>query len=439
MMEKKGNKKYAISDSMFLRYRLMSLLYLLFLVLAITQVSNAWMPLTGWIGTELRNEQQSISLNSEEVYEVITSDSFLGVRNRLIELRETDERSEGLVQRYIVEGELGVDFQKEILRLFGQLPEEVRNNLEKGVMSDDFENGIAQVDDKSWLKWKFKNLTPSLAEIVFEQMTLAVLNVAEASETDSKISPTRRWDVNDLKGYRYIGDSIALSFPGGIVEWSRNGSVKDLGTGKYHVINESDLGKWTYRVLSEDGKPQAIGKVDIRTKPKKLAQKSIETTAFWLPGDTIKIFNSLWKKVSIPSNVGKVSSTGDGLFYLQFNAPGTHKYDVTLTTGVIIQKEAVVNEFPVPELRRSIRVADLSIADDSCVELIPDDEESNYSIVSIEGVIVFKDAHEEFALETSCLNLKDLKEMPVAIHYNKIILEFRGNKIEMNHHTMKVL
>ena len=80
----------------------MNLLYLLFLVLAVVQISNEWLPMAQWINNELRAEQKSIGLENPELLAILHSDDFQAIRSRLVELSSMDAASEGLVDDVLV-------------------------------------------------------------------------------------------------------------------------------------------------------------------------------------------------------------------------------------------------------------------------------------------------------------------------------------------------
>ncbi len=441
-MESKGNKKYALSNSMFLRFRLMSLLYLLFLVLAITQVSNAWMPLNLWLSDELREEQSQIQTGSAALQKRLDAPEFLAIREGIIELREADVRSEGLVRRFLMEGDLGKSMQKELLEIFYLLPQNAQNSLRGHALSSDFENGFENLDQSEWRKWKFKNLTPGLVEILFEQMVLSLMDAADLALVEGSSANERilRWPIWDI-GIRYVGDSLPLNWKGGQIKWIKergNGDELEKTSAKWLLLEDQHKGTWEYKILNDLEEIVGSGNIEVKNRPRYKEQKLEYTKAFWLPGDTLRIYNSNWKSVSIDNSKGRVIRSEEGLFWIRVDVPGITLIEVTDILGEKTTEELRVNNFPVPELRKTV-AWNQRLAQSNCLELQLSEEYAGYSIQSVEGFFIGTNGRKALKSEMNCIDLSENSSKPDFIQCTRIVLNYRGYEVEVKNHTIKVI
>ena len=441
-METKGNNKYAFTNAKYSRFRLMNLLYLLFLVLAVIQISNAWLPMAEWVNDELRAEQEVIGVDNSALLTVLNSDEFQAIRTRLIELREMDATSEGVVDKVLVHSHFGDEFHVQLYNLFATLPAAEQEKLKNGMFAEDFDNGFEKLTTSQWSRWKFHHLTPALAEMVFEQMTLIVLSRAEglgeasAAEAEASVD---RWDIRDARGFRYVGDSIPLAAMDLKIQWSKGGKqLKDIG-GRHYTLTGSDVGTWRYVILGENEGEVSEGTLYVYSKPQQAEATLVENTAFWSPGDTIHLFNSQWSSLSIDPSVGQVISSANGLFKIRFDKPGKHTYSIQTAAGDRIIREAHVNDFPLPELRTSVRWADLSWKGTECIDVLSELSEGAYQITGATGVIVTPKGYKKFTSSGDCISLAEVEEKPLAILFQSIQLTYRGASIEMEQHTINVL
>ena len=154
-METKGNNKYAFTNAKYSRFRLMNLLYLLFLVLAVIQISNAWLPMAEWVNDELRAEQEVIGVDNSALLTVLNSDEFQAIRTRLIELREMDATSEGVVDKVLVHSHFGDEFHVQLYNLFATLPAAEQEKLKNGMFAEDFDNGFDNGFDNIFSRWRY--------------------------------------------------------------------------------------------------------------------------------------------------------------------------------------------------------------------------------------------------------------------------------------------
>lgn len=420
----------------------MSLLYLLFLVLAITQVSNAWMPLNLWLSDELREEQNQVQTGSAALQKRLDASEFLAIRNGIIELREADVRSEGLVRRFLMEGDLGKSMQKELLEIFHLLPKDAQNNLREHALSSDFDNGFENLEKSQWRKWKFKNLTPGLVEVLFEQMVLSIMDAAdlalvEGSSTNERILRWPIWDV----GIRYVGDSLPLNWKGGQIMWSKpssNGDELVTSNTNWLLLGDHHKGKWEYRILNDLEEIVGDGSVEVKSRPQYKQQKLEYTKAFWLPGDTLRIYNSNWKSIRIDDSKGRVIKNEEGLFWIRVDVPGITLIEVTDILGDKATEELRVNNFPIPELRKTVAWSQRGSQSD-CLELQLSEEYAGYSIESIEGFFISQNGRKALKSQRNCINLTESNSKPDFIQCTRIVLNYRGYEVEVKNHTIKVI
>jgi len=442
-METKGTDKFRFSNAKYLRFRLMNLLYLLFLVLAVVQISNEWLPMAQWINNELRAEQKSIGLENPELLAIMHSDDFQAIRSRLVELSSMDAASEGLVDDVLVRSHFGDGFHLQLYKLYETLPSEVKEDLKFGLFDEDFENGFDELATSQWSRWKFHHLTPSLAEMVFEQMTLIILSKAEGWRSSSSLKASsykKRWDIHDLRGYRYVGDSIPLEFMDDLkIRWFKGGSPFKKSENKQYTLEGRDVGTWRYVILNEQEEEVSEGSLYVYSRPQKVESSLLENTAFWSPGDTIQLFNSKWSSMTIDPSVGQVISSVNGLFKIRFDRPGRHTYSVQTSSGESILREALVNDFPLPELRGSIRWADLSWKRTECLNVLSELSERAYQVTGVTGVIITDEGYHKFSSTGNCISFAQVEEKPQAILLQSIQLTYRGASIEMKQHTINVL
>lgn len=436
-MDEKNNKKYSLSNSMFLRYRLMSLLYLLFLVLAITQVSNSWMPISSWINGELRSEQLDIEIDNKIFEEILSSSEFLSVREGLMDLYSMDIRSEGLIRRNIINGDLGLSLHSQLHQLFEALPEVARSELTNGQFRDDIDNGFLDKNKETWRYWKFLNLTPGLSEMVFEQMVLEILDALESSVQKKEVDETEFWPAYDM-GTRFIGDSIPTNWALGKIEWLREQESIQF-VGDWHTLTEKDKGPWVYKLLSDSAEIRGEGRLIVQSLPKVTNIQRIETKAFWLPGDTISIYNPLWSAINIPSDVGEVVQQDNDLFVFRIDLPGKYSFKVNLKSGDSEIFGVSVNEIPIPELRTSLREEDLSNGQEECVNILVENSDYDDNRISGNGWVLTELGARPFDFDSNCLKIHQDESKILAIHILRMKLLYRGKEVEHRNHTIKVL
>ena len=438
-MENQGKKRFALSNSMFLRFRLMSLLYLLFLVLAITQVSNAWMPVNKWVSDQLRNEISSLDVSELELAQLANSEEVQSVRSRLSDLRDQDVRSEGLVKKEIVDGEFGMNLHQSLLAMYRALPQEGRTSLNNEYLRADLENGFLEDNTKEWLKWKFKSLTTGLSVVLYDQMILAMMNEVATDGDRSSVAPDERWEIVDGET-RYIGDSIPLSWSEGTINWSRFNAATEEAESNWKVLNNNDLGTWKYALLSSSGKVVNQGSFKVEPLPDKTDVREIKVKAFWLPGDTIKLFQPDWVKLEIPAERGTVLSSSNGLFEFVFDRPGKASLRITSSTGERFSQEFLVNPIPRPEMRMSVRRTELSDGSRKCLELLTNANRLSYTLKQARILGIRKAGLVPLEVRNNCIDLPaSLANQLDAVFIERAVFMSRGMEVVVSNYTIEVL
>ncbi|MBC7383601.1 MAG: hypothetical protein H7296_11535 [Bacteroidia bacterium] len=210
-----------IKNSKNLRFKLISLLYLLFISLSIIQIPIEWLRINGPI-TSYFLKPQVENIKKEElknVYEIVLKldkeftktivDSETGKLNEPNEYASTDV--------FFIKQNNAIKLHQELHSLstyFSKLP---ANNIKKitfdKLFIEDLDNGLNNKDGTKWAEWKFKHTPASVAiSLLAElQLRLNLLNGdIEVKDDEKENEPllNMAFNVENLR----VGDSLKLVF-----------------------------------------------------------------------------------------------------------------------------------------------------------------------------------------------------------------------------------
>jgi len=234
---------------------------------------------------------------------------------------------------------------------------------------------------------------------------------------------------------------LPLNWKGGQIKWIKergNGDELERTSAKWLLLEDRHKGTWEYKILNDLEEIVGSGNIEVKNRPRYKEQKLEYTKAFWLPGDTLRIYNSNWKSVSIDNYKGRVIRSEEGLFWIRVDVPGITLIEVTDILGEKTIEELRVNNFPVPELRKTV-AWNQRLAQSNCLELQLSEEYAGYSIQSVEGFFIGTNGRKALKSEMNCIELSENNSKPDFIQCTRIVLNYRGYEVEVKNHTIKVI
>ncbi len=206
-----------IKSSKNLRFKLISLLYLLFISLAIIQIPIEWLRINGPISTYLMKPQikrinnpqikkiHDLIIHLNDEFNKLTTDAISGKFIEPNEYSKTD-------RFFITEGN-AVPLHHELKVLFDDYTSKQGNPVKKSefirLFKDDIGNGLTNSDATKWAEWKFKHAPSAVVKTLLADLLLRLnlLNGAiEVSSKSEKNDPLLKMAFNTENSR--VGDSV---------------------------------------------------------------------------------------------------------------------------------------------------------------------------------------------------------------------------------------
>jgi len=248
-----------ISKSKRLRYKVIQLMYLLFLILSIIQIPAEWISVNKYISSYIDRPEAEYSdpilekaANEIDSFEVLFLEEVL-LDNKTKKIKEPNSYTKS--DMFFIDENNGKTLFQIIVRL---------NNWSKGLEKDDIrkinfekffkldlENGVLSGDEKGWIKWRWKNVPSIIANNFIKEFKLRILllNKSELKEVES-IKPLISFKSNVSNVY--VNQEVYLSLKGDTIK-----SLK---------IFHNNIQSTDYKMLSTDSaifKPTVAGKYSI--------------------------------------------------------------------------------------------------------------------------------------------------------------------------------
>lgn len=163
-----------------LRYRLISVMYLIFIALSIINIPIEWLHVNKVVAP-LLTETTIVSIDNEDLdrayqsVEQTKSDFYaaLGYEEATGTYREPFGYS--VTDAFFISGGRGVDLQKSLQEVYTHMDRLGADQkvLFKELFDEDIEQGLLE-DSKEWSKWKFKHVPASMAEVLLNELILRI-------------------------------------------------------------------------------------------------------------------------------------------------------------------------------------------------------------------------------------------------------------------------
>ncbi|MDB2435964.1 hypothetical protein N9W65_03190 [Schleiferiaceae bacterium] len=173
-----------ITKSKQLRYKLIAVMYLIFIALSAINIPIEWLHINKYL-SPLLTETTIVSIDNKDlkaVYESVeeTKKNFyvaLGYDEETESYREPFGYA--VTDAFFIRNGRGVSLQKALQEVAEHADElgPRQLNLFNDLFADDIENGLLD-DDNSWAKWKFKHVPASMAEALLNEIILRVRLIA---------------------------------------------------------------------------------------------------------------------------------------------------------------------------------------------------------------------------------------------------------------------
>lgn len=173
-----------ISKSKQLRYKLIAVMYLIFIALSAINIPIEWLHINKYLAP-LLTETTIVSIDNKDLKAVY--ESVEETKKNFYEALGYDEETESyrepfgyaVTDAFFIRNGRGVSLQKALQEVAEHADElgPRQLNLFNDLFADDIENGLLD-DDNSWAKWKFKHVPASMAEALLNEIILRVRLIA---------------------------------------------------------------------------------------------------------------------------------------------------------------------------------------------------------------------------------------------------------------------
>jgi len=173
-----------ITKSKQLRYKLIAVMYLIFIALSAINIPIEWLHINKYL-SPLLTETTIVSIDNKDLKAVY--ESVEETKKNFYEALGYDEETESyrepfgyaVTDAFFIRNGRGVSLQKALQEVAEHADElgPRQLNLFNDLFADDIENGLLD-DDNSWAKWKFKHVPASMAEALLNEIILRVRLIA---------------------------------------------------------------------------------------------------------------------------------------------------------------------------------------------------------------------------------------------------------------------
>lgn len=215
-----------IKRSKNLRFRLISLMYLIFIVLAMVQIPVVWLQIAGpiriYFNKSLATSQNSSLNQLNEQLVSIEKDFKQFIQYQNLQIASPELNSYAKTDEYF----LNLGNGDKVFSVLNQLKELVKEGKEKQIFDNLFEqdlvNGLKDGKTQTWVTYKFKHIPANLAitQLVELQVRIGLLNEGNKQNTKSDFTEpalslmTRyaNMRVGDEANFQVKGDTLQEIF-----------------------------------------------------------------------------------------------------------------------------------------------------------------------------------------------------------------------------------
>jgi hypothetical protein len=274
-----------IKKSKNLRFKLISLMYLVFLVLSIVQIPSDWLKVNQHIRTYINKPEgnyedaslDELAFRFERVYDNFIK--FINFDKTTGKLKESNSFSQN--DEFFIKSNSGIELYQIILDLkkWAQLlPENDQSKqLFYDLFKEDLNNGIEKEESTKWLNWRWKHIPISLSINLMEELKLRLKLL---SQFEKKLDNTRNknaFRIRNNQSKMRVGDKTELLLNGDSIEYvriTRNDVISEEYTinGDTLIFNPTFSGKYQLSIIGKN----SIEKLEIDVKPKPFGNSNQE-------------------------------------------------------------------------------------------------------------------------------------------------------------------
>ena len=249
-----------IAKSKRLRYKIIQLMYLIFLILSVIQIPSDWISVNGYINKYIERPTADFSdpvleqvANEIDAFEILYLENVL-LDNKTKQIKEPNSYTKSDI--FLIEKNNG----KTLFDIIGKLnnwskkldkQDKRRIEFEK-LFKLDLENGILNGDEKAWIKWRWKNVPAIIVNNFIKELKLRVLlinkNVFKELETPKPLISFKS-NISKI----YVNQEVYLSLKGD--------SIKTIN------IFNNQIESFDYKIIGIDSivfKPTVSGNYTIK-------------------------------------------------------------------------------------------------------------------------------------------------------------------------------
>lgn len=248
-----------IAKSKRLRYKIIQLMYLIFLILSVIQIPSDWISVNGYINKYIERPEADYTdpileqaAKDIDAFEVLFLESVL-FDKKTKRIKEPNSFTKSDI--FLIDKNNGKTLFQIIVNLNNwskglDIKDQRRINFEK-LFKLDLENGVLSGDEKGWIKWRWKNVPAIIINNFIKEFKLRILllNKSEFKEVEAP-KPLISFKSNVSK--IYVNQEVYLSVKGDSIK-----SIK---------IFHNNMESFDFKIISIDSaifKPTASGNYQI--------------------------------------------------------------------------------------------------------------------------------------------------------------------------------
>ncbi len=215
-----------ITHSKNLRFKLISMMYIIFFVLAVMQIPTSWLVVTQPMHTYLNRAKANLeepTLNTINTNIIVVTNSFkeaLGMNQASKKKQEL--KAYVITDDFFINQENGRIIFAELIKLKKwalSFPENNRTNkLFNTLFSYDLKIGLQEENAEGWVKNKFKHVPAELALTLMEELRVRILLMAQQGKVPEDIKTEPSLSLMTKYTSMRVGDSATLNVKGDKLE-----------------------------------------------------------------------------------------------------------------------------------------------------------------------------------------------------------------------------
>jgi hypothetical protein len=211
-----------IKNSKNLRFKLISLMYLIFLVLSVIQIPVGWLKVSPGIQTYIAKPksifQDSTLIQIEKTLNKVDNDFKVALGYNEVTGKIPEINSYSITDKFFIDdanANIVYDQLKKLNSWSEELPTtDIRRELYKKMFVKDLENGLSKNDQTQWSTYKWKHVPAVFARNMLEELKLRLklLNTGPLEETETGEEPsfTLMTEYSSMR----VGDEATLTTKG---------------------------------------------------------------------------------------------------------------------------------------------------------------------------------------------------------------------------------